>query len=111
MKNGDKSYLYDVLDDDLIEKIIKMVNKPNLLIIDNLKFYNIPWTIERNDGRLKTCNICKTKGLSDCKSNPCPVKYIDPKYPDYIKDKEKRMLFIEKIKYKKVKKWNCFRTP
>ena len=41
LKNGNKSYLYDVLDDDLIEKIIKMVNKPNILIIDNLILYNL----------------------------------------------------------------------
>ena len=46
-----------------------------------------------------------TKSIKDNYSHPCPIKYLNPKYPDYIKDSKKRKILIEKIKSKKVKRW------
>ena len=109
---GFKTYLsgnrysdYDILPDEIIELIMKMVNKPNLNIIKNIEIfkYNIDWTIEWGLSRL--CMYCNTAHCKDTNNKPCPMKYLDPKYPTYIKDKNKRMKLIKKIKSKKVKRW------
>lgn len=108
IRSGFKTYMsvvkdcdYNFLPDEIIEKIMKYVNQPNILIISNMNF------IKEEDYRYysKKCKYCKCE-MSDTKATPCPLKYLNPKYPEYIEDDIKRMKFIEKIKSKKYKKWN-----
>jgi len=112
ISRGFKSYLscnknsdYEILPDDIIELIMKMVNKPNLNIINNISIFkcNINW--DRQWFYSRMCMYCNTPYCKHTNNKPCPMKYLDPKYPTYIKDKNKRMKLIKKIKSKKVKRW------
>tara|TARA_B100001093_G_scaffold435432_1_gene433365 strand:- start:174 stop:815 length:642 start_codon:yes stop_codon:yes gene_type:complete len=112
ISRGFKTYLsgnrysdYEILPDEIIELIMKMVNKPNLNIIINISIFkcNINW--DRQWFNSRTCMYCNTPYCKHTNNKPCPMKYLDPKYPTYIKDKNKRMKLIKKIKSKKVKRW------
>ena len=104
IRSGFKTYLsavkdsdYNFLPDEIIEKIMKYVNENNILIISNLSLPKDRYIYYGY--RNKNCKYCKC-GVSDTKATPCPLKYLDPKYPEYINNDDRRMKLIEKIKSK-----------
>ena len=112
IRNGFKTYLsivndsdYNLLPDEIIEKIMKYVNESNMIIISNMNLSTkYDFELSQRNRHRKDCIHCLCS-VRHSYSKPCPLVYLNPKSPQYITNKYKRIELINKIKSGNVKRW------